>query len=132
MKFLLALFVAAGILIAQQPSLSKRVFPHGDATITVIAEEEGLLPLLHTAANIEADMAIIEFFYRYETDALKGADGKPVKLLLSVHVNCPVLAGIDSACDYAPARVGFSLQAIEFVRVKFLRTTREIDHIKPQ
>jgi hypothetical protein len=146
MRLILAIFVA-GVLVAQNPQPQKRLFSDVNTTapgtpteidwrwattVTIIADQEGVLPLLRIGPNVEADTAIIDIFYRYETSAFNVAEGRPAKLLLSVRVTCPVLAGIDSGCDYAPQRTGFSLEAIEFVRVKFLRTTREIDHMKPQ
>jgi hypothetical protein len=135
MKFLV-LFAVAGILAAQVADISlnppKRVFTHAEATVTIIKGDWGENVYLHTGADIEADTAIIDIFYRYESQAFQGTDGKPAKLLLSVRVTCPVFRGIDSGCDRPPYREGFSLEAIEFVRIKYLSTTREIDHIKPE
>jgi hypothetical protein len=127
------LFCISFLLQAQDPP--KRVFVQGEITVTVVVDPDApawlprFFPLLHPGGASGADTAIIEIFYRYESTAFKDANGKPAKLLLSATSICPVFGSADVGCEVA-ARAGITLDSIEFVRVKFLKTVKEVDHIK--
>ena len=138
---LLLFFAAIPFLIAQTPP--KRVFTHSDGTTVTIIADHGFMPLLQLGPETfdeklkrgeagRADTAIVDIFFEYYSTAFKGEDGGPTRLLLSVRATCPVIiAPYASGCDYV-AREGLTLDSIQFVRVKFLKTVREIDRISPE
>lgn len=108
----------------------KRIFSQGEVTVNVMTDGPRVEAVLYPN-KVDADTAIIELFYRYEAPDMKGSDGKPVKLLLSSQAICPVIGITGSLCDVT-AREGLTLESIEFVRVKFLKTVKEVDRIKAQ
>jgi hypothetical protein len=138
---LLLIAFSALALVGQAPvSPRSRVFVHHDATVTLIPSSrigidqyigDRLEPFLHVDSGVDADTAIVDIFYQYDwLSDLTNGDGKPVKLLLSVRVTCPVMSPMDSGCDFA-ARYGLTLDSVQFVRVKFMKTVRELDHVGP-
>lgn len=113
------------------PLYPKRVFSQGETTVTVIGDGSRFEAIL-SPVTADADTALVQLFYYYEAQIpeLKRADGKPTKLMIHTQAICPVLGSTGSVCDITP-REGFSVESIEFVRVTFLKTIKEVDHIKP-